>query len=272
MDRALKDITSLKAPKSSSHESQVMARMHSAAASFVKTGVELEQELLHLCYLRTQAQSGADVEDDGFTRKISLPAFLTKLAKWQRSQHKHMHACEDVLPTLADDTAEAGSEEDENDVIESLTLGLPSEFCGEDRAEYDLEAVRMAVKFRAAHIEHKKKNVRSTKANINAKREIKHAEQRARLLASRYNSNFTRISMLRPAGSKHAKTKSAESRLRVIDVDKDLAITNMAIPRSLGDSHLKHSWIWGVFDQSGRSKMRTKGVCLGLNVDTVQWF
>ncbi|KAI0652690.1 hypothetical protein C8Q79DRAFT_896703 [Trametes meyenii] len=188
-----------------------------------------------------------------------------------------MPACEEILPTLVDDPAdEVRSEEDEHDVIESLTLGLPSDFSTEDREEYNLgelqeyeycirvglafdqlEGVRMAVKFRAAHIEHKKKNVRSTKANINAEQEIKRAERRAKLLASRYNSNFARITALRPADSKQPKTKSAESRLRAIDLEKDLAIANMAVPRSLGDSRLKHSWIWGVYDQS---------------VDAVQWF
>ncbi|KAI0348881.1 hypothetical protein OH77DRAFT_1415874, partial [Trametes cingulata] len=145
-------------------------------------------------------------------------------------------------------------------------LGLPSDFSAEEQsrhgfvvlAEYELkiriglafdqlDAVRMAVQYRAAQLENKKKNLRSNKANAVAERHLQQAALRARVLAARYNANYTRISALRATDYVARNDDTPGGRLRTIDVEKDLTIANMAAARTLGDSRVTGSWIWSWF-------------------------
>lgn len=145
-------------------------------------------------------------------------------------------------------------------------LGMPSDYGVEYReennletlAEYELiirvglafdqlDAVRMAVKHRAAHIDHKKKNARGSKANTLAQEEINDAALRAQILAVRYNINFGHVQALRPAGYDATTDASHGARLRRLEIDCDLTIANMQAPRTLHDSKRVGSWIWSVF-------------------------
>ncbi|KAH9858372.1 hypothetical protein C2E23DRAFT_719354 [Lenzites betulinus] len=160
-------------------------------------------------------------------------------------------------------------------------LGMPSDYTHEERNDFDiiklaqyelqmriglafdqLDAVRMAVKHRAAHIEHKRKHARGGKANTAAQGEIKKADMRARVLATRYNDNYVRITSLRPSDYAREDDTTPGARLRIITPDHDLAIANMSTPRSLHDSQRSGSWIWGTATE-------TSGMCY---MDIVQWF
>ncbi|KAH9856055.1 hypothetical protein C2E23DRAFT_771667 [Lenzites betulinus] len=162
-------------------------------------------------------------------------------------------------------------------------LGLPSDYTHEERADYNLhtladyertiriglafdqlDAIRLAVKHRAAHIEHKRKHVRGGRANAASQEEIQRADARARVLASRYNYNFERINALRANDYDGRTDDTPGSRLQVIRLDSDLAIANMAAPRTLHDSQRSGSWIWNVYDKTPSTNTRS--------VDMVQWF
>ncbi|KAH9894233.1 hypothetical protein C8Q73DRAFT_631531, partial [Cubamyces lactineus] len=170
-------------------------------------------------------------------------------------------------------------------------LFLPSEFKSDERTEFclerlagyelkiriglafdQLEAVRMAVKYRAAHIEHKKKSVRTNKANAHAEMEIKQAEHRARRLGSEYNDNYARICTLRPVDYEEHNDQSAGRRLQEINLDTDLTIVNMAAARTIGDSTKTGSWICVLADvvqwfRAKASKDRADGGDPGLVAD-----
>ncbi|KAI0325214.1 hypothetical protein GY45DRAFT_1261276, partial [Cubamyces sp. BRFM 1775] len=160
------------------------------------------------------------------------------------------------------------------------TLGLPSDFCDNERIEYGLETlatyeltirigiafdqldmIRLAVQHRASLIEHKTKNARTTKTNMAAQADIDEAKGRAQLLAARYNDNYDRITKLRGEDYDARKDEGGGGRLRAIDQDKDLAIANMAVARTLGDSKKSGSWIWSVFEVSEAS-----------STEQAQWF
>lgn len=46
------------------------------------------------------------------------------------------------------------------------------------------------------------------------------------------------------------------SRLRRIDLDKDLRISSIATPSTLGDKNVTGSWIWSVFDGPAEGRTR----------------
>ncbi|KAH9856761.1 hypothetical protein C2E23DRAFT_721496 [Lenzites betulinus] len=162
-------------------------------------------------------------------------------------------------------------------------LRLPSDYTHEERADYSLntladyerviriglafdqlDAIRLAVKHRAAHIEHKRKHVRGGRANAAAQEEITRADARAHVLAARYNHNFEHINTLRAQDYDTTTDDTPGSHLQAIRVDTDLAIANMAAPRSLHDSQRSGSWIWNVYEKAPSTSTRS--------VDIVQWF
>ncbi|KAI0360939.1 hypothetical protein OH77DRAFT_1393310 [Trametes cingulata] len=203
-----------------------------------------------------------------------------------------MPAVEDLLQNAAEDdtTCEAEESDEEEwgdgDEYPINTLGLPSDFSAEERADHalgllaeyelkirvglafdQLEAVRMAVQHRAAQIENKRKNVRTSKANAVAERHIRQAVLQAKALASRYNANYTRICALRPLDYVARKDASAGGRLRLIDAEKDLTIANMGTARTLGDSKVTGSWIWSVFQTESAPRVSRHA-----RTNMVQWF
>ncbi|KAH9846527.1 hypothetical protein C2E23DRAFT_743953 [Lenzites betulinus] len=173
-------------------------------------------------------------------------------------------------------------------------LGLPSDYHPDDCGDYglhtladyeriiriglafdQLDAVRIAIKHRAAHLTHKRKNVRGTKANHVAQEEINKADLRARLLAGRYNHNLRRINDLRPTNYDRESDATAGARLQLIDLDHDLAIANMAAPQTLNDSKRSGSWLWAVYATAPSSATRTSKATQSnsdTGVDVVQWF
>lgn len=116
--------------------------------------------------------------------------------------------------------------------------------------------IRLAVQHRASLIEHKTKNARTTKTNMAAQADIDEAKGRAQLLAARYNDNYDRITKLRGVNYDARKDDGGGARLRPIDQDKDLAIVNTVVARTLGDSKKSGSWIWSVFEMSEASGSR----------------
>ncbi|KAI0352177.1 hypothetical protein OH77DRAFT_1460988 [Trametes cingulata] len=283
---------------STTHLNETMSRMRNAAARFVKAGVELEQELLRLQHVHSQRATMQDPLDDSLDDDgdAAWATYRKKLANWRARQRKHMPGLEELLPHIFEEENLGEAEEWSDEVRNGdgkqdfKALGLPSDFSAEERsdheladlAEYELkiriglafdqlDAVRMAVQHRAAQIENKKKNVRTSKANAVAERHIRLAAQRARALASRYNANHSRICALRPMDYVAWDDDTAGARLQTIDLDNDLTISNMATPRTLGDSRITGSWIWSVFQ--AKSTARTAGGNGGDSaVEMVQWF
>ncbi|KAH9854259.1 hypothetical protein C2E23DRAFT_726994 [Lenzites betulinus] len=192
-----------------------------------------------------------------------------------------MATCADEYDDLQDFSFdEADTEDPQYDPCPD-GLGLPSDYDHEDRADYglhtlaeyectirtglafdQLDAIRLAVKHRAAHIEHKRKHARGGRANTVAQEEIQRADARARVLATRYNHNFERIKALRASDYDGLADNSPGSRLQPIRLDSDLAIANMAAPRTLNDSQRSGSWIWNVYDKAPSTS----------TLDIVQWF
>ncbi|KAI0362920.1 hypothetical protein BV20DRAFT_959341 [Pilatotrama ljubarskyi] len=181
-----------------------------------------------------------------------------------------MPAIEDVLPSLLD---EDGSADEDADMQEATSvpadtiLGLPSDFSRSERSAHGfdslagfelkiriglafdlLDTIRLAVQHRAAQLEHKKKHVRTNKANAVAEEHIKQADLRAKHLALKYNANYDRILALRPQDYAADDDKGAGGRLQRIDLSVDLTIANMAAARTQGDSRRTGSWIWSVFE------------------------
>ncbi|KAH9850836.1 hypothetical protein C2E23DRAFT_869779 [Lenzites betulinus] len=205
-----------------------------------------------------------------------------------------MATCADEYDDLQDFSFdEADTEDPQYDPCPD-GLGLPSDYDHEDRADYglhtlaeyectirtglafdQLDAIRLAVKHRAAHIEHKRKHARGGRANTVAQEEIQRADARARVLATRYNHNFERIKALRASDYDGLADNSPGSRLQPIRLDSDLAIANMAAPRTLNDSQRSGSWIWNVYDKAPSTSTRS-GVqapdLTSTSVDIVQWF
>ncbi|KAI0324988.1 hypothetical protein GY45DRAFT_1438713 [Cubamyces sp. BRFM 1775] len=197
-----------------------------------------------------------------------------------------MSACEEFLPS----GISSGELEEDEEGLLAETLYLPSDFTAEERATYSLdkladyelkirvglafdqlEDVRMGVKYRAAHLEHKKKSVRTSKGNQLAEKEIQKADIRVRLLASKYNDNVAKIWTLQPPNT--VKNSSPSTRLQRIDLDVDLAIANLVAPRSLGDSKKSGSWIWSVFERPSTQRTRTgKTAESESSVDSAQWY
>lgn len=228
----------------------------------------------HLRYIRDQRATKGEILDDGLEVSITVESFRDKLGKWRVAQTKLMPNWEELI---APDTESAADDDDEDEERElSSVLGLPSDIEECDRAEYELnkvadheltirvglafdqlDGVRLAVQYRAAHLEHKKKNVRGKKANAQAEIEISRAEKRARLLGSRYNDNISRIVALRGTKYKRDEDTTPGKWLQAINLDKDLAISSMATPRSLGESTRVGSWIWSVGDPPASSSAAT---------------
>ncbi|KAH9853107.1 hypothetical protein C2E23DRAFT_729264 [Lenzites betulinus] len=161
-------------------------------------------------------------------------------------------------------------------------LGLPSEYDRDEREDFalttladiemklriglafdQLDALRLAIKHRAAHIEYKRKNARGHKANAFAQQDINRADLRAQVLADRYNHNFARICGLQPLEYDAAHDATPGRRLQRIDPDKDLRIPNVAAVRTLHDSKTPGSWLWGVHGPVASTNTP---------VDQVQWF
>ncbi|KAH9852423.1 hypothetical protein C2E23DRAFT_730646 [Lenzites betulinus] len=193
------------------------------------------------------------------------------------------------MPSCADDYDELDEyafDDDEDDAAEDPDynpcpdgLGLPSDYDANERDNHNLQtlasfertiriglafdqldAVRLAVKHRAAHVEHKRKKTRGRKANTIAQVEIDKATLRMRVLADRYNSNFARIQALHPRDYDPATDASAAARLRAINTTTDLAVPNVAAARSLNDSQRSGSWLWKPTNDHFKL------------VDVVQWF
>ncbi|KAI0348920.1 hypothetical protein OH77DRAFT_357638 [Trametes cingulata] len=212
-----------------------------------------------------------------------------------------MPGLEELLPHIFEEENLGEAEEWSDEVWNGdgkedfKALGLPSDFSAEERsdheladlAEYELkiriglafdqlDAVRMAVQHRAAQIENKKKNVRTSKANAVAERHIRQAAQRAIALTSRYNANHSRICALRAVDYVAWDDDTPGGRLQAIDLEKDLTIANMATPRTLGDSRIAGSWIWSVFQakSTGRAVRGNGGTqeATYTTVQMVQWF
>ncbi len=265
--------------------------------------------------------------EDGLDRTVSWKTFREKLRKWGQSRRTHMPECdpdveggkfpegwEDVMgDDNSDEDGEDGEDSSGSDGC-GAGLELPSDFSAEERGEYELEkladcelqirvgmafdqldAVRLAVQHRAAHLDHKMKAVKGAKAKAAAQEEIKKADQCARVLSARYNDNYDRIELLRRLpklvkgdnepgdameyafdkktevttstttdvsgagiedvhGAIAVETHEAHApekrvvegpgyRLRWIDLDKDLRISSIATPRTLGDKNVTGSWI-----------------------------
>ncbi|KAI0361623.1 hypothetical protein OH77DRAFT_1500913 [Trametes cingulata] len=173
-------------------------------------------------------------------------------------------------------------------------LGLPSDFSRSERSAHGfdslagfelkiriglafdlLDTIRLAVQHRAAQLEHKKKHVRTNKANAVAEEHIKQADLRAKHLALKYNANYDRILALRPQDYAADDDKSAGGRLQRIDPNVDLTIANMAAARTQGDSRRTGSWIWSVFEHKEPvhvTRQHGKAQVTYTNAEMVQWF
>ncbi|KAI0359016.1 hypothetical protein OH77DRAFT_1502180 [Trametes cingulata] len=293
--------------RASSHTDNALARIRTSAARFIHTGVELEMELRELkasyqrrgTKSRTLRSSLPDGVDD--EASVSWQRFRTKLRTWRTRQRKHMPTIEDILlldldggEDLAEDDLDEDDAPPDDPAALNITLGLPSHFTQSDRtahgfetlADYELkirigiaydqlDAIRLAVQHRAAQLDHKKKHVRTNKANAVAEEHIKKADRRAKDLASRYNSNYERIVALRPLNYTYESDNTPGRRLQRIDLNSDLMIANIAAARTEGDSRRTGSWIWSVFEikdpvhvtrQHGKTKVTYT------NADMVQWF
>ncbi|KAJ3014547.1 hypothetical protein NUW54_g1280 [Trametes sanguinea] len=283
-----------------SNKAAAINQLRNAAALFIRTGIDLEEQLTELRYVRDQRARGIEILDDVLGDRPTWDMFQQKVVKWRKSQRKHMPLLDSLIPIsdeyLAADQGERNDSDEEDVDLQEEILGLPSDFNQSERADYDLEllatyelkirigmafdqlgAVRRAVQHRAAHVESKRKNVRGNKNNAAAEQEVRHAAALARLLATRYNHNYDRIGCLRPYGYEAKTDTTPGGRLRRIDLNKDLTISNMVAARTLGESHLSGSWIWSVFDapqQPHHTRQQNKSKAFNSNteVDRVQWF
>ncbi|KAI0702188.1 hypothetical protein C8Q76DRAFT_633164 [Earliella scabrosa] len=174
-----------------------------------------------------------------------------------------MKTIEDLVPD-GDDNAFEEAVDDAGKTIE--ILALPSDLSLDEQKDYELdelaeyelririgmafdqlEQVQHAVQHRAAHLEAKKKHPRGQKANAAAQEDIVRATSLACLLVTHYNMNHRMIHALSPADYDEATDSDPGTHLRVIDLDKDLAIANLTAACRQGDSETTGSWIWQVF-------------------------
>ncbi|KAJ3019696.1 hypothetical protein NUW54_g15 [Trametes sanguinea] len=203
------------------HQDAVLGEIRSAAVLFIKKGVELQEEMgsTQLRYVRDQEAHGTEVLVDALASRLSWDSFREGLAKWRRSQCKHMPALETILPAADDAFAMDEDAPGEDSEVQMEILGFPLDFSHREREEYglstlavfelkirtgmaydQLNAVCRAVQHQAAHIESKCKNVRGNKNNAIAEEEVRRATAVAPLLATRYNNNYDHISALHPTG------------------------------------------------------------------------
>ncbi|EIW57818.1 uncharacterized protein TRAVEDRAFT_21313 [Trametes versicolor FP-101664 SS1] len=161
------------------------AQMHGRVALFIKTEIKLDLEQKHLCYIHDQRVTKGEILDDSLEVSITVESFHNKLGKWCVAQTKLMPNWEELI---APGMESANNNDKENKKRELLSvLGLPSDIEECDCTKYELnkvadheltirmlafdqlDRVRLAVQDRAAHLEHKKKNVHGKKANTQAK-------------------------------------------------------------------------------------------------------
>ncbi|TFK80947.1 hypothetical protein K466DRAFT_635508 [Polyporus arcularius HHB13444] len=157
-------------------------------------------------------------------------------------------------------------------------LGLPSDFSSDDRKLYQLELladyevrlrvgqafdqldrVREAVKHLAAYIEEKKENAHSVADNTKSQDVTKFSVSYCQRVARRYNYIYDRLLALR-GETLTIDPSDPASRLRRIDLTKDLKIANLKVAREQGDRHRSGSWIWWNGKQPAQ------------DVDRAQWF
>ncbi|TFK77926.1 hypothetical protein K466DRAFT_444733, partial [Polyporus arcularius HHB13444] len=137
-DTAFEDIVKTAVTSGTTGRDNALSAGRSRMAVFIKNGLELECELAHLRYARTQHQAKADVLDSHLYAGVTWKSFRNKLVRWRGNQRKIMASIGDLIPE--DDLQAFDDDECESSSVEEI-LALPSDFSAQERAEYDLQVL-----------------------------------------------------------------------------------------------------------------------------------
>lgn len=217
-------------------------------------------------------------EDNGLTDEatetipVAIAAFNEKLKQWRSAQRKLMPLLHPPTDSESDVIALDAPEDDDDDEESGEAqevLGLPSDFNASEIEHYSLnllatyelkirvglafdqlEEVRQSVRHASAFLDSKETHAQGTKEHTRANTEISKSRELSRRLADRYNHNVGRINTLRhildPQGASSGSDMS--SRLKLINKQKDLLISDLRAARTKGESKQSGSWIWSVFE------------------------